>query len=404
MASRIDTFTICIVNEAGRFLGGAVDIEILHRRLRRRLVHRALNAAAEIAVSGPRVARARWYRVTVTPRAGLPPQSQVIRVPRQGRASIVFVYPTRALRQLARPDGLYQVTGRVSSPNSASVSGLLMQIVDRNVGQDVVLAQGVTDVRGFYKLSFTAKPEGQAKEQLDLQAKVFSRRALVGTSEVRYDAKNEETLNVLLPAGAVTLPSEHEALLGAVARNFGGDLRNLKETAEHPDITYLANKTGWDARAVALAALADRFSQIRGRRRAAEGIAAPFYYALFRAGLPADPDTLYQVDARTVGRVWKQSLAQGVISPQLEGEVGPALEAFVELSADKVLTVTSATAVSPLKDLLATAELNPEAQQQFAQLYVQNRTDLNKFWERRLRDDGRRNGGEAAGDGASSAC
>jgi hypothetical protein len=39
-----------------------------------------------------------------------------------------------------------------------------------------------------------------------------------------------------------------------------GNLRDLQETDDRKDITYLANKTGWDARAVAIASLADQFS------------------------------------------------------------------------------------------------------------------------------------------------
>ena len=49
-------------------------------------------------------------------------------------------------------------------------------------------------------------------------------------------------------------------MTSALSGHFPGSLRDLKETTDRQDITYLANKTGWDARAVALAALADQFS------------------------------------------------------------------------------------------------------------------------------------------------
>ena len=41
----------------------------------------------------------------------------------------------------------YTVTGTVSSPTSASVVGLQVQIVDKNVGGDVVLTSATTDAR-----------------------------------------------------------------------------------------------------------------------------------------------------------------------------------------------------------------------------------------------------------------
>ena len=269
-------------------MGGTVDIDVMHRRRRSRTLHRGADAAGEIRVSGPRFGRWRGYRVTITPTSGLPPQSQFVRVPPTGVASLVFAYRTGVVRRALAENDTYFVSGRVSSPNSASVVGLSVLIVDRNVGRDVPLAETTTDIRGHYQVSFTAKPSFAVKTQLDLQAHVFSQQGRIGTSDVRYNATAEEILNVILPAGTQPLATEHEALVDAVSRNFTGALRDLQETDERRDISYLANKTGWDARAVAMTALADQFSQIRGRGRAAEGIPSPLYYALFRAGLPAN--------------------------------------------------------------------------------------------------------------------
>ena len=250
------------------------------------------------------------------------------------------------------------MSGRVSSPNSASIAGLRVQIVDRNVGQDVPLAETVTDIHGRYRVSFVARTAPKEKAQLDLQARVLSREAVVGASDVRYDATAEETLNIVLPAGTAALATEHEALIGAVSRSFKGPLHELQETRERADITYLANKTGWDARAVALAALADQFSQIRGRDREADGIPSPLYYALFRAGLPANADALYQFDRHTVQRVWKEALAQGVIPKKLEEEIPRATAAFADLSADKLLVAAAPDAVSSLQELLEVAQVS----------------------------------------------
>ena len=99
-----------------------------------------------------------------------------------------------------------------------------------------------------------------------------------------------------------------------LARHYTGKLGDLKETDEQRDITYLANKTGWDARAVALAALSDQFSaRTTDPAGVAPAIPQAFFYALFRAGLPANEDTLYHTDAKTLEAVWKNALEQGVI-------------------------------------------------------------------------------------------
>ena len=51
----------------------------------------------------------------------------------------------------------------------------------------------------------------------------------------------------------------------------------------------------------------------RGPAGGAPAIPQAFFYALFRAGLPANEDTLYHADARTLEAVWKKAAEQGVI-------------------------------------------------------------------------------------------
>ena len=235
---------------------------------------------------------------------------------------------------------IYQVMGRVSSPVGGSLEGLRVGIVDKTVGDDVQLAEATTDDGGAYLATFTSDElRARGKAQPDLQARVFAGEVFLGASDVRYNASNRETLNVVLEEkSGSTLRSEHEVLTGALAGHFKGKLGDLKETDEQQDITYLANKTGWDARAVALAALADQFS---ARTAAASGDAAipqAFFYALFRAGLPANEDTLYHTDARTLEAVWKKAAEQGVIPKALGGPDSGMVQRFRTLSAQKLLT------------------------------------------------------------------
>jgi Putative peptidoglycan binding domain/Salmonella virulence plasmid 28.1kDa A protein len=278
---------------------------------------------------------------------------------------------------------VYTVEGTVASPDRAGVGRLRVEIVDRNVGGDVTLVDAVTDEVGHYEARFA--PTGRrdrAKEQLDLQARAYTGDTLLGASDTRYNATDHETLNVLLPADSPVLPSEHETLTAALAPHLDGRLADLKETAQEPDITYLANKTGWDARAVALAALSDQFSQHRPDGTDGEGIHPAFYYALFRAGLPADPDTLYQADVQTVGSIWRQGLEQGLIPRSLAEELPRAEQAFASLSAARGLDAKALTGTSSLRDMLSLA-LGDDAQRQrqFSDIYTRERGDTAKFWE-----------------------
>jgi hypothetical protein len=193
---------------------------------------------------------------------------------------------------------------------------------------------------------------------------------------VQYNATSHTTLNVNLPANLTQLPSEHETLTSAIAVHFAGKLGDLKESDARQDITYLANKTGWDARAVALAALADQFSE-----RTQAKVPAVFFYALFRAGLPANEDVLYHADGATLTALWNKAVDQGVIPKSLTSTIPEVVKQFQSLSAQKLLTGPALSGVSSLKDMLTASHLTDAQQQQFATLYAANRRDMPTLWK-----------------------
>lgn len=280
----------------------------------------------------------------------------------------------------------FEITGSVSSPDRAGVGGLRVVIVDKNPGPDAAIpgAEALTDPTGRYKIQFRASALPiQGKQQPDLQARVFASEVFLGASDVRYNAGTNETLNVLLPANAAGLASEHETLTGAVAGHFAGKLVDLKEDDERQDVTYLANKTGWDARAVALASLADQFSQQIPATESGSGIPAAFHYALFRAGLSANADSLYHTNAATVKDVWKQAISQGVVAADLAPQIDGALKTFQSVAAQKLLTVPAVAGGSSIKQMLKVSGIDEDdvRQQQFADLYAVHRTNLPKFWD-----------------------
>lgn len=277
----------------------------------------------------------------------------------------------------------YSVEGKVASRISAGVGGLRVQIVDKGVGDDVHLADAVTEDGGAYRATFSDKDiRRRGKTRPDLQARVFAGDTFLAASEVRYNASQDETLNVLLDDKASSaLRSEHEILTGALAGHFAGRLGDLKETDDRQDITYLANKTGWDARAVALAALADQFSARTVDAAGAPAIPQPFFYALFRAGLPANEHILYRTDAKTLTMIWTKAVAQGVIPSSITSTIPGVVKQFQKLGAKRLLTGSALAGVSSLKEMLASSRLSDTQQQRFAALYTANGTDMASFWK-----------------------
>ena len=103
---------------------------------------------------------------------------------------IVDAETARAINQVVE-DSLYTVVGTVSSPDRAGVGGLRVQIVDKNVGQDVPLTEAVTDERGRYTAHFAASSlQARGKAQPDLQARVYAGETFLAASEVRYNASH----------------------------------------------------------------------------------------------------------------------------------------------------------------------------------------------------------------------
>jgi hypothetical protein len=301
----------------------------------------------------------------------------------------------------------FTVSGHVISASSAGVGGLIIHIVDKGVGPDFPLTEAATDADGAYLATFPAgRLANRNKPRPDIQVLVFRGDEFLGASEVRYQAAEIEVLDVrLTKARSEALPSEHEALASSLAEVFPGSLAGLEETEERQDITFLANRSGWDARAVALASLGELSSSAAAQ--AGEEIEPALFYALFRAGVPADEGGLYSLDSAAAGNIWKQAIAQGVIPASLEARLPQAQDAFQKLVAQRALERPPAAGLSPLKELLNISvppDTDPQEQQakqvRLADLLTRHRDDTDALWaaiqgefgaevEQRMRLDGK---------------
>jgi hypothetical protein len=376
---------IRVLGADGEPLGGKVDVVVRHRRLDEGDEVRGADASEDIVVEKLRRAPEGDYRVTVTRRGEKRSQSKFVTIPEQGTATASFVFRETAgadarimgaVFEAAAPPDIYFVAGIVASPDRAGVGGLRVDIVDKGVGPDFSFTRAITNERGEYEAQVTAEQvRNRGKLRPDLQARVYREETFLGASEVRYDAGAREMLNVLLTARADALPAEYETLTSAIGQHYHGPLGELKEDDDRQDVGYLANKTGWDARAVALASLADQFT-----RSTDSGITEPFFYALFRAGVPANNDALFTAGARAVERIWSQALEQGVIPESLAVDLPRAVESYIRASGQRMLTAQPAVGPSPLRDLLGAARIPGQQHETIAALYSQHQDDLPRFY------------------------
>ena len=363
-----------------------------------RVTIRDLNSTSGTFVNGERVTGAR----VLEPGDRVQFADVVARFETGGQApGDVPTQPPRAATPTpAATDGVpaYTVTGAVLSPALPGVGGLEVQLVDKNVGGDQVLASTRAGGDGTYAFAPVTIGRDYLQEhhktQPDLQVHVSGSAGVLASSAVAYSAPPSVTLDVTLPADATGLPSEYEILTANLAAAYPGRLGALQESDGRQDITYLANKTGWDARAVALAALADQFGQLTARAPVPSpepgktqewpgpvvSLRPEFYYALFRAGLPANEDALFRAGSAGVQSVWEQATRQGIIPSALAAEIPGAVRSFQALSAARLLTAAHPAGLSTLDEMLR--PVLPEAAQRrsLAQLCAAYQGDWSGFW------------------------
>ncbi len=184
--------------------------------------------------------------------------------------------------------------------------------------------------------------------------------------------------------------SEYESLTAALAALYPDRFGASQQEVGQQD-TYRLSKADWDARALARVALADQFSQITvptpvpgtetGQTEARTASLRPeFYYALFRAGIPANADGLMLASATTVRAIWRQASTQGIIPQALANDVPGAVVSFQAISAAHSLNAIPPGENSALQEMLQATIPEPAQQEEFTQLYAEYQDNLASFW------------------------
>ncbi len=192
-----------------------------------------------------------------------------------------------------------EVNGQVRLANGLAASGLTFQLYREVFGGDPVLVSEVTtDEQGHYAVDAAG-----IDERTSLVAKVPGQEdSWLAPLGARQDSAS---LHFIAPATAVATSSEYARLRDALAPVLG-DVRlgDAVEDDARSDITVAHRETGWDARLIAVSAMAERLDL---------GMGPDATYALLRAGLPSDPDLLSRVPSATVKAVLAKAVDSGIV-------------------------------------------------------------------------------------------
>ncbi|MFI9210146.1 neuraminidase-like domain-containing protein [Streptomyces sp. NPDC053253] len=275
-----------------------------------------------------------------------------------------------------------QVRGRVFTDGRVPVPGLKVTATDVFLADELHLGEAVTDASGGYRIACDLTVSHQRGGRApDLLVRALDEHGTVlVTGPLAFQAGADNQVDLAIPSSEFQRAVEHEQLAASLPAALAGSglrMADLTETPERPQITYLANKTGWDARMVAMASLAERFAE-------GSEIPAPLYYALFRAGVPARPGVLGRLDRTTAESVWRAAVTERIVPAEFAERIPALVERFADEGVKQLLEQPLAPrghGGATLDGLLSATGLDTAQKERFAQVYHEHRHDPDALWE-----------------------
>ena len=237
------------------------------------------------------------------------------------------------------------VSGRVFMDYGAAANAVTVRLYSIGYGGAAAkLAEAKTDANGVYSLPYTPPASGANVEVRVVDAQGTE----TAISSIVYNAAPQRVLNLVAPANVQPLTPEFQRLSADVQSAIGGagvkNLATAQETGARQDLALLNQSTGWDARLLALAAMA-------AQQATTTGLGPDALYALFRTGLPTDAQALALIPAATIGTALAKANQAGIASFSAQ-QISAAQSTFTSFAAKTNLSVKIPGAPSSFSDLL----------------------------------------------------
>jgi ABC toxin N-terminal region/Neuraminidase-like domain/Putative peptidoglycan binding domain/Salmonella virulence plasmid 28.1kDa A protein len=269
-----------------------------------------------------------------------------------------------------------QIEGRIVFENGVPAEYIKLRLYRLEFGGKAeLLAETATGKQGSYFLPYDV---GSTVASLEIRAVDATEKEVPLSRPLNYlGTKERQVINLGAPTTLLPLAAEYQRLLIDLKPHIADlkKLADLKETAHQQDITILNRATGWDARLIALTAIATRLSQDPDVNLPHEAI-----YGLLRAGLPSDKLILAQVDVDVVVQALKRTRDAGIVEFSDE-QIEQLKQPFISFAEKVRLNVAAPGSHSTYKQLLEASGLSADAQAKFAQVYLGHRGDTAQFWK-----------------------
>jgi peptidoglycan hydrolase-like protein with peptidoglycan-binding domain len=232
------------------------------------------------------------------------------------------------------------------------------------------LSQASSNALGAYSLAYTPP---SSEPGLEVRALNPAGKEVI-LSSVFYHAPKLQVLNLVVPATVKPLAPEYQRIAADMKKAAGGiqNLARAKETAGQRDLTLLNQSTGWDARLLALAA-------ISAQQAAETGIDQEALYALYRTGLPTDPQKLALVPTAAVSTALSKANESGIVGLNPD-QIASALASFGNFSAKSNLSLKVVGAPSTFADLLGTTIADAKQRSAFTAAFFDPTVTGEELW------------------------
>jgi hypothetical protein len=267
-------------------------------------------------------------------------------------------------------DDKRRVAGRILFDHGTAAGGIALRLYHRGFGStEQLLGETHTDAQGFYAIAYT---DG-APAHVEVRA-VDGHGREVPLSAPKFNAAKREVLDLVAPAGVRPAMSEYRRLSDALAPHVGPARRlaSAREDQGHSDLALLHSATGWDARLVALAAIAEGLG-------AESEVAPEAMYGLLRMGLPTGAAALARVAVADVEQTLGRAREAGFIG--LDGAQGAAATAAFETFARRTRrTAVRPGALSSFADLLDRSGLSEDEKRRFEDVHFAHHGPARDLW------------------------
>ena len=263
-----------------------------------------------------------------------------------------------------------KVAGTIVLEHGVALAQVKLKLYQRDFGGvKTLLGEVTTDQDGGYTIPYKAN----ANANIEIHA-LGTDGQEVQLSETRFGAQAEEKLDLVAPSRVQPPLSEFARLKLAVAPHMLGNdpaaLKNAVERGNRRDFTLIANASGWDVGALALAS--EAFDAKTETNIPADGL-----YALARAGLPTNPRLLAQVSKQSVARALRLAAEAGIVD---KATIEPSIQAHAKFAADHHFSNRISGALSSPQNFVEKAGLSSSDNAAFTKA-VQEDAD-GDLWQR----------------------